>query len=226
MNTEMKVINLGAVNCYLFSAGGRFVLVDSGISNRRSQLEKALEAAGVKPDNLSLLILTHGDIDHVGSAAYLREKYGAKIAMHREDAGVVEQDKTRTGRKSRPDQISFAGLLVILLGNLSTLVTAAPLEKFSPDIYLEDGQSLVEYGLDACVVHLPGHSRGSIGILTPSGDLICGDLLWNIRRPGLHFLVDDLAAHQASLHKIDTLNIQMLYPGHGNPFRWSDFHHE
>ncbi len=225
MSTDMKVINLGGVNCFLLRAGDQFVLVDSGFISMRSQLVKELEAAGVKPGNLALIILTHGDIDHVGSAAFLREKYGAKIAMHREDAGIVEQDKTRTGRNARPDKISFAGLVIILLGSFTTLVKGTPVEKFSPDLYLEDGQSLVEYNLDACVVHLPGHSRGSIGILTPNSDLICGDLLWNIRKPGLHFLVDDLAAHQGSVHKLDHLNIQMVYPGHGNPFRWSDFHH-
>jgi len=44
-------------------------------------------------------------------------------------------------------------------------------------MFLEEGQPLSDVGLDASVLHLPGHSKGSIGILTASGDLFCGDLL-------------------------------------------------
>jgi hydroxyacylglutathione hydrolase len=225
MSTDIKVINLGGVNCYLFTSADQFLLVDSGFSNKRSQLVKELGEAGVRPDNLSLIILTHGDNDHAANAAFLRDKFNAKIAMHREDAGMVQQGDMGAGRKPRPDKISLIGVLVILLGNLTTLFNQSPFEKFTPDLYLEDGQSLADYGLDARVVHIPGHSRGSIGILTSTGDLICGDLLWNMRKPDLHFLVDDLAAHKTSVYKLDGLHVQTVYPGHGSPFRWSDFHH-
>lgn len=226
MSANMKVINLGGVNCYLFNAGSQFVLVDSGFSGKRSQLVKELETAGVRPGNLSLIILTHGDIDHVGNAVFLREKYGAEIAMHREDSAMAEQGNMGAGRQSHPDKVSFIGGLVMLLGGIVARFDKSPLEKFSPDRYLEDGQSLAEYGLDACVVHLPGHSRGSIGILMTNNGLICGDLLWNMFRPGRHFLVDNLTDLQSSVHKLDDLHIQMVYPGHGKPFLWSDFKHE
>jgi len=225
MSEDMKAINLGGVNCFLFSAENRFVLVDTGLANKRAQLVKELEKAGVRPGNLILIILTHGDIDHAANSVYLREKYGAKIAMHHDDAAMVEQGSMSTGRKSRPDKISSVGKLVILLGNLMTLFNQPPFDKFSPDLYLEDGQSLAKYSLDASVVHIPGHSRGSIGILTGTKDLICGDLLWNMGKPGPHFMLDDLAAYKASVDKLEELHIQKVYPGHGGPFRWSEFHH-
>ena len=39
-------------------------------------------------------------------------------------------------------------------------------EAFEPDALLEDEESLAEYGLDATILSLPGHTPGSIGVLT------------------------------------------------------------
>ena len=52
-----------------------------------------------------------------------------------------------------------------------------------PDLILEDGQSLAAWGLDARVIHLPGHTPGSIAFLTAEGDLVAGDVFANRRRP-------------------------------------------
>ena len=87
MHQEIKMISLssfiGDVNCYLLKTKDEgFVLVDTGLSNSRKQLLLDLEKAGCRSDNLKLIILTHGDLDHVGNAAFLRQKYAAKIAIH------------------------------------------------------------------------------------------------------------------------------------------------
>ena len=219
MATTIKTINLGGVNCYLTTAGDGFVLIDTGFSNKRSQLVEELKNAGCRPDNLKLIVLTHGDIDHAANAAYLRQNFHARIAMHQEDAGMVEQGNMGWNRKSRPDKISLIGSMIILLGSISTIFSPAnKFEKFRPDMFLEEGQPLSDVGLDASVLHLPGHSKGSIGILTASGDLFCGDLLWNMRKPGPHFLIDDLAAYTSSLEMLKSLNVKTVYPGHGSPF--------
>ena len=74
---------------------------------------------------------------------------------------------------------------------------------FEPDLLVEDGFDLSEYGVDARVLHLPGHSKGSIGVLTADGALFCGDLLYNWRRPSTP-IVDDLADQTASLRSCAT----------------------
>ena len=70
---------LGTVNCYPIETDTGYILIDTGCSNKRSELEKELERAGCKPGNLKLIVLTHGDFDHTGNANYLREKFGALI---------------------------------------------------------------------------------------------------------------------------------------------------
>ena len=113
MTSTIIPIDLGGVNCYLVTAGDGFLLVDTGIASKRAGLEKALEKAGCRPGNLKLILLTHGDIDHVDNGAYLQAKYGAKIAMHADDAGMVEQGNMGWNRKAKPAICSVTPLTIL-----------------------------------------------------------------------------------------------------------------
>ncbi len=219
MTQGITNISLGGVNCYLLKAGDGFILVDTGITGRRATLEQALESAGCKPGNLKLVVLTHGDVDHAGNCVYLRQKYAMPIAMQAGDVAMVEHGDMGRSRKAKPDRMSALGRVVMLLSQVMVFFGGVDqLETFQPDILLEDGQDLSGYGCQAKIVHLPGHSPGSIGILTADGDLVCGDFLMNMTRPALHFMIDDLAAAKASLEKLNGLGVKMVYPGHGKPF--------
>ncbi len=90
---------MGSVNCYLLKNETRCLLIDTGGSNQRFELVKNLESAGCRPGDLKLIVLTHGDFDHTGNAAYLRQKFGAKLAMHAGDAGMLERGDMSWNRK-------------------------------------------------------------------------------------------------------------------------------
>ena len=152
----------------------------------------------------------------------LRKKYGAPIAMHPNDAGMVRRGDMSHSRKAKPDRITAMGRVIMLVGRLVTLVRPGNFDCFSPDVYLEDGQSLSEYGFDAKVLHLPAHSQGSIGVLTPDGELFCGDFIYNFFRPN-QVWVDDLAAANAGVERLKTLGIRRVHPGHGRSFPWEKF---
>jgi glyoxylase-like metal-dependent hydrolase (beta-lactamase superfamily II) len=216
MSQKIKTINLGGVNCYLVKASDGYILIDTGFSSKRAYLEKELESAGVMLGNLKLIILTHGDSDHADNCVYLRKKYGAKIAMHYDDSGMVEHGDMSWNRKAKPDKISITFKFITLI--FGRLGKSNKFNTFKPDIYLEEGRSLSEYGLNAEVLHLPGHSKGSIGILSTAGDLFCGDLLYNMA--GFSF-IDNMADFCASIEKLKNLNIKTVYPGHGKPFQMS-----
>jgi hydroxyacylglutathione hydrolase len=220
MEQHIQIIPL-KVPAYLVTARDSFVLIDCGDISDRLRLEKELALAGVEPGNLKLVLLTHGDFDHTGNAAFLRQKYGAKIGMHAQDAGMVTNATMGWNRKVRPDRVTLFGRLIMLMARLFT--SQDGFEKFTPDVYLADGQDLSEYGLDARVLGLPGHSKGSIGLLAPGGNLFCGDLLMNMVRPELHFMIDDLSDCSASIAKLKSLPIGTVYPGHGKPFQLEQF---
>ena len=205
-------LNLGSVNCYLLQKDTDYILIDTGSSNKRTEIEEALLCAGCKPGNLRLIILTHGDFDHTGNAAYLRNKFDTKIAMHHDDSGMLERGDMFFNRK-KPNI-----LIRIMLPILPIIFGFGKSERCKPDLYLEDGYDLSKYGFDAKVVEIPGHSKGSIGILTANGDFFCGDLLENIDKPTFSSIIDDLTAANTSVEKLKSLKINTLYPGHGKPF--------
>jgi hydroxyacylglutathione hydrolase len=219
MTAEITFIRFGGmlgygVNCYLVKGADGYILVDTAISPRRLDLEKQLESAGCKPGNLKLIVLTHGHGDHTGNIVYLRDKYAAPIAMHRGDLETVEQ--------TAPTPSVFER---VILKFLSWIAGIGETQRFTPDIFLEDGQSLAEYGWDARVIHIPGHSNGSIGILTAAGDpsigrqaqpgssgqvLFCGDVFVNVKKPARHTIVTDAAAFDASVEKLKSLGVHRV----------------
>jgi hydroxyacylglutathione hydrolase len=215
MPPEIKTIKLplpflmSSVNCYLIKTAGGCILIDTGCANGRAQLEREILDEGCGPGRLRLIVLTHGDFDHSGNAAYLRKKFGAGIAMHRDDAGMVERGDIFGGRRG---------------GNFILRVLALPLfrfrrsDRFKPDLYLEDGDDLAEYGLEARVLHIPGHSRGSIAVVTAGGQLFSGDLMVRKNRVVRNSLIDDPTAASASIARLKSLKIDTVYPGHGRSF--------
>ena len=207
-------LKMGTVNCYLVETDAGFVLIDTGASNRRTELENKVTSAGCKPGNLALIVLTHGDFDHIGNAAYLSEKFGASVAMHKDDLGMAEHGNMFWNRSS---------------GNAILRVLAPVLfrfpksNRFRPEVSIEEGYDFSEYGFDARALSIPGHSKGSIGILTAGGDLFCGDLLENLEKPTTNSIMDNAVDCEASVEKLRDFEINTVYPGHGQPFPMDSF---
>jgi glyoxylase-like metal-dependent hydrolase (beta-lactamase superfamily II) len=202
-------LGFGQVNCYLLRTEGGCILIDAGGHNGRTRLEQELERAACRPGELRLVILTHGDFDHTGNAAYLRDRYGAQIAMHAGDAGMIAHGDMFYERGS-------PGALVRWASKLLFRFDAA--DRFEPDIAVDDGYDLSPFGVDAQVLSIPGHSKGSIGVLTAGLDLFCGDLFVNRREPVLNDLIDDLVTARTSAERLQGLDVETVYPGHGAPF--------
>ncbi len=207
------LLKLSHVYSYLVRTEAGFFLVDTGMTNARQQLENSIEHFCTQPGDLKLIILTHGDFDHTGNARYLREKFKARIAMHKDDAGMLENGDMFWNRKINNNLLKTLMPIFIRFGEK---------EECSPDLLLADGDSLIDYGLDAQVLNTPGHSSGSLCILTDSGDLFCGDLFSNSsNKPVLNPMMYDKPAGNASFERLKAFSIKMVYPGHGTPFPWN-----
>lgn len=229
MIKDIKRIDLCGVNCYLLETDTGFVLIDTGgctfyntkLSAIRNKLEAELEAAGCISGRLNLVILTHGDSDHSGNCAFIRKKFHVPIVMHSEDSELVENPSwANLVTDSVYQKKSFAILmkLIIALNGSKFKKTIEDFEKFKPDSYLDDGFDLLQYGLDARILHIPGHTRGSIGILTSGGDFFSGDTFANISKPSIAPNAYDFDILNSSIDKLKELHIKTVYPGHGKPF--------
>ncbi len=216
MANEIIPLKTGMVNCYLIKAGDGFVLVDTGISLSRAVLDRELEKNGCIPGKLKLIIMTHGDIDHSGNAFYLSKKFSVKTAMNVNDSAMVESGKMLMDRGSGSLTRKIFQFFLFRLPKFRKVIEG--FERFTPDVLLEDGFSLADYGVDAKIILVPGHTPGSLGVFMADGDFIAGDTLNNNRKPVISPIVHNEAQLNDSIEKIKLLGIRTVYPGHGRPF--------
>lgn len=213
---EITRLSCKGVNAYLVHLEGGCILIDTGFASKREKMDSLITEAGCEDGDIKLILLTHGDADHVGNAAHLRERHGSLIAMHELDAGMVARRDMTWNRKTPPDKVGL-GFKIMSFFSRSTGIPEGDI--FKPDVTLRGGESLKEHGFIASVLHVPGHSAGSIAILSKEGDLFCGDLIVNIIKARLHFFIDDMDSALASLRLIDSEEVLRLFPGHGRPIK-------
>lgn len=210
---SIVTIRLPIANAYLIKSR-RPILVDTGAPGDEGRILRALAAQGLRPGDLGLILLTHGHVDHFGSAAALKRATGAPLAVHADDAAGL-----RAGHI--PSPLSATGLE----GRLLRPFLPWSAEPVAPDLLLDERFDLSAYGVDGRLLHTPGHSPGSISLLLSSGDLFAGDLLrggfmggrLRGRLPNLPFYVDQPALLARSIAQILDLPATTIYVGHGGP---------
>ncbi|MCX5009742.1 MBL fold metallo-hydrolase [Streptomyces sp. NBC_00555] len=209
----IPVMGRHSINAYLL-LGRRPVIVDAGTPGSGRKIYEQVAAHGVDPTDISLIVITHGHIDHFGSAAELHRLTGAPVAGHIADLGPF-----RTGRVREP-YLPTGPMGRLMARNKNLHVQAEPLE---PDVLVRGETHLKDFGIAARIMPTPGHTAGSISVLTDQGDLVAGDLVANSfmglipGRPANPPFHDDPLANLASLHKMLALNPTRLHVGHGSP---------
>ncbi|KAE9629463.1 MBL fold metallo-hydrolase [Defluviitalea raffinosedens] len=198
-------VKCGNGNYYIVSEGDSAILIDTG---KKEYLYAVLEAC--KPYKMKLIVLTHAHFDHTENAAVLSERFGVPIAMHQDDMNLIESNNNQS-----MSYRTFMGKIV-LSASLRDF-SKRKMTAFTPSVFLKDGDELAEYGIQAKVIGLPGHTKGSIGIDVGGKDLIVGDALMNMFYPTVSMLYNDENVMLNSAKKITDLGERTIYFGHGKP---------
>ena len=90
MAIAIHTIPLGFDNTYILKDQGT-IMIDSGEPKKSKAFIKGLKSASITPDEIKLMVLTHGHWDHIGSAAEIKEITGAKIVMHQNEKSWLEE---------------------------------------------------------------------------------------------------------------------------------------
>ena len=209
---QIKTIKCGYVNCYLIIGKKNSILVDTGTEKYRDHILNEL-----KPYKINLIILTHGHKDHIGNAYFLANYFKAKIAMNKNDISLSKDNSIH------PLYVdNYLGS--ILLKKTMKDNYDRKIEEFDIDLYVDNNTSLKEFGIDGKIISLEGHTNGSIGVLLANNKtLIAGDALMNIIKPSPSALAEDFQKLTKSLEKINELNIDTIYVGHGKPINSKKF---
>jgi glyoxylase-like metal-dependent hydrolase (beta-lactamase superfamily II) len=135
------------------------------------------------------------------------------VAIHAADA-----DRMRRGVNGPLKPTSFVGRLLIPFFD-------QPYPGVEPDVVLNEECDVSDLGTAVRVIHTPGHTPGSISVLTPDREIIVGDLLMGgpftgylfPHRPTFEFVAEDCDAVRASVRKVLALSPTRVYTGHGGP---------
>ena len=196
-------IQCGNGNCYLICEGNDAILVDTSRTQFRDKILQACKNKSVK-----LIVLTHGHVDHIQNAAFLSKELNAPIAMHRAD-----YELTKNNMLEPLAAHSLLGKLILALSIKS--FKQDKIEPFEPRIYLQEGDSLNSFGISASVIEIPGHTKGSIGLIIGGTDMIVGDALMNMLYPTRSPLYGDRDMMDRSAEKIGNYKNVTIHFGHG-----------
>jgi glyoxylase-like metal-dependent hydrolase (beta-lactamase superfamily II) len=203
------VPEMRGANAYLL-LGETVTLLDAGMPGAEEAILGYMEELGREPGDLGRIVVTHYHLDHVGSLAALRARTGAQVLAHPGDAPFI------SGEQQPPPARSVVMRALFRLA--APLMPHAEPAAVNGDV--EDGDRLDLLG-GATVVHVPGHTPGSIALHFPVERLlICGDVI-NHRQgqlgpPPKAFTVD-MDQALASLRRLAELEFDVLCPGHGPP---------
>ena len=187
-------------NAYVVEVDHGLVVVDSGIQGNATRVLRTVAQLGRRPEEVRVLVLTHWHPDHVGSAAAIKLRTGAEVAIHELDSPVAASwDLPAKGRRAMR-------LIIRLLG----------VRPVTADRLLREGDEVD--GLR--VLHVPGHTAGSIALVRDgvilTGDALLGDRHGHVLPPDPSLALDPDAA-AVSADRIRGLSPHLVLPGHGSP---------
>ncbi|MDH4122769.1 MAG: MBL fold metallo-hydrolase [Thermoplasmata archaeon] len=170
------------------------ILVDVGTDQNIDLLVKSLMRDG-SPDRIDKIVLTHTHFDHAGGANRMSEITGAEIFVH-----PSEGERMSSGDLSVTISRLFSG-------NMDPF-------DWKP---IDEGSKIDVGSTELSVLHLPGHSEGSIGLWhEASRSLIAGDTVFADGGIGRYDLpTGDFVSLKSSISRLAGLKVKNLYPGHG-----------
>jgi glyoxylase-like metal-dependent hydrolase (beta-lactamase superfamily II) len=213
------------VNWYLLEEGGRVTVVDAGLPGYRAQLDEALRAIGRSPSDVEAIVLTHAHIDHIGFAQKLQAERGTPVHAHE-----AEVPQATTGKAPKTEASFLPALFRYstarkVVGHIVRHGGARP-PKLGTVEPFADGAELDVPGRPRAI-HTPGHSPGHCVLHIPAeGALFVGDAMagWSTITgaegpilPPKEFNHSTEQA-RASLDRIEAIDAQTLYFGHGEPW--------
>lgn len=182
------------------------ILLDTGLKKEdRERLSAYFEENSY---TVAGILCSHAHIDHVGNAAYFREKYGCPVAMTREEAAIVDSfSSLKTFYMSYPmnKAIEHFGHMVVE----------------TDQIIQKDQNEIIFCGVRFLILHTPGHSTGHITITTPDdvtyiGDaLISYEVMESAKLPYAYILSLDIASKMKLYHLQSSMYIlahKGIYP--------------
>jgi glyoxylase-like metal-dependent hydrolase (beta-lactamase superfamily II) len=217
--TTHHTIQLGNVNTYLIRGEASYMLVDAGTPRKADALFDWLRMRGISAGEIGLIVITHVHFDHVGSLKGIQAAASCPVLVHETEAELLSRGEVAIPPGTR----WFSRPLLGIARKTPLIRQLLRYPAVNPDILVPGEElSLAGYGFPARIIHTPGHTAGSISVLTDDGKAFVGDLASNDwpmgRGPIFNPFGEDGERMLRSWEKLLRQGARMILPAHGNPF--------
>ncbi|MHC4446030.1 MAG: MBL fold metallo-hydrolase [Planctomycetota bacterium] len=177
------------------------ILIDTAYVSDFDETKKLIADLGIDIAATRLIINTHSHCDHIGGNRLIQEESGCDIAIHKVGKYFIDTgDDWSTWWRYFDQEAEF----------------------FTCTIALDDGDIISIGPYEFQVIYTPGHASDGIVLYNKQERiLISSDALWEKDMPGITVRIEGsraLFAVQESLEKLKSLDVKIVYPGHGRPF--------
>lgn len=207
LRPNVHLIEGKASNFYLCIDPDGLTLIDAGMPKEQQRLFDLLKELNFQPQQLSRILVTHADIDHVGSLAAVQSATGATVFAGEKTASLLQKGKS-------PQHLPRLAQWFV-----NTFIKYKPVPQSCLQI-IQDGEELpVLAGMVALAT--PGHTEDHFSFFSATeGVLFAGDALNTrdgiLQRSQKRITADEGAANQSAIRLIE-LAPATISCGHGQP---------
>jgi len=214
----IPIFPLGMINAFLIVNSKGCILIDTGLPDTESKVERILKKLNLTFHDIKLIVITHAHIDHAGNTATIKSLSSAPVIAHEGDLPYFKGDK-----KMHFCSTGWFGWLFSKTG-----ANQKPYKNFEPDILLSarTNLDLSSYGFEGEVIPTPGHTDGSISVVLGNKNAVVGDLVSSgillggiartnkAKRPPFE---DNPLKVSQELQSIADKGVETFFMGHGGP---------
>ena len=124
---------------FLFTTSEGHILMNTGMPSSGPMIVESIRKLGFRPEDIKLMINGHAHVDHAGAFAFLKQQFGAQLAVMKDDVAAME-----SGDK---DDFKYANDFVY--------------PPVKVDRILRDGDTIKIGDVLLTAYHTPGHTRGA-----------------------------------------------------------------
>ncbi|PYI66082.1 MBL fold metallo-hydrolase [Arthrobacter livingstonensis] len=214
-----------ASNWIILRDGKEFTVIDSGYPGDGVDFVESIRQLGLEPRNMAALLVTHGHVDHTGSARMLSEEFNIPVLSGAAEQGqMIGRDKNQVStqqvllRAWQPRVFRWMRHIIAAGGSKGTCVPASGV--FTNELLA--GLPGLPQAIDTAG-HTPGHTAFLLasGALASGDALVTGHPLSTVTGPQrLHPMFDhDRAMAGRALDQLQTCAATSILPGHGKALR-------
>ena len=217
---RLQIFRLGLTHVYLLPGASGYLMIDAGPRGTAPSFFRSLGRYGIAPGQIRLILITHVHFDHVGSLHAIQKQCNCPVLVHQTEAELLSQ-----GRVVLPPGMHLLTRLLVRLANRHPRLANQLFwfDPVNPDRVITEPLDLTPLGFDAHVLPTPGHTPGSLTVITASGQAFVGDLAVNYlpcgRGPYWPPFGDSRRLIRDSWQTLRNHGATTIYPAHGQPFR-------